>query len=309
MKILLLSPNQILRKNWTHQLFRNEFSKHHNVTYYGEGYPSYIPGKPIPELIKNQNFDLILTYGLRYTEPFIGLGDIMNIPKAHIAVDYFPLGGGSGTYERNHILFNRDKYDIYFGVVGDIVRNLEKNGICKKAHLLPFSIDTNIYRRTKEFKQKNIDVFSVFTTRDDIYPNRTKIHRLVSSLKDLRCYVKRTQHEKYVDKINSSKICITSNNKFKSLSIKYYEILSCGSFLLADEPEDLLELGFIPDKHLVIYKDLNDLKDKIYYYLTHGKVLRTIANQGMDFVRENHNNEIRVKQFTEIVQKELGIKQ
>ena len=185
MKILILSPNQILRKNWTHQLFRNEFSKHHDVTYYGEGYPYYIPEKPIPEVIKDKNFDLILTYGLRYTEQFLGIGEITNIPKAHIAVDYFGRGGGSGTYERNHRLFDRDKYDIYFGVVGHIVRNLEKNGVCKKAHLLPFSIDTNIYKRTKEFKQKNIDVFSVFTTRDDVYPNRNRIHRLVSNLKDL----------------------------------------------------------------------------------------------------------------------------
>lgn len=308
MKILILSPNQIYRKNWTHQLFRNQFLKHHETTYYGEGYPNYVEGQSIPEFVKGKNFDLILTYGLRYTEPFIGIGDITNIPKAHIAVDYFPLGGGGGTYERNHALFNRDKYDIYFGVVGDIVRNLEKNGVCKKAHLLPFSIDTNIYRRTKEFGQKNIDVFCVFTTRNDVYPNRELVQKMVTKLRDLKSFMKRTQHEKYVDKINSSKICITSNNKFRSLSIKYYEILACGSFLLADEPEDLLELGFVPDKHLVIYKGLDDLKDKIYYYLAHGKALRTIANQGMDFVRENHNNDIRIKQFTEIVQRELGIK-
>lgn len=305
MKILLLSPNQIHRKNWTHQLFRNEFSKHHNVLYYGEGYPNYIPGKPIPEVIKGINFDLILTYGLRYTEPFIGIGDIKNIPKAHIAVDYFPNATG-GTYERNHKLFERDKYDIYFGVVGDIVKNLEKNNICKKAHLLPFSIDINIYKRTKEYKQKNIDVFSVFTVRNDTYPNREKVHNLVKSLNDVIVFTNSVQHEDYINKINSSKICITSNNKFRSLSIKYYEILSCGSFLLADEPEDLLELGFVPDKHLVIYNNLDDLKDKIYFYLSKEKLIRTISDQGMNFVRENHNNSIRVLQFTKIIQNTFG---
>lgn len=41
MKILLLSPNQIYRYNWGHQLFRNEIGKHHEVIYYGEGYLNY----------------------------------------------------------------------------------------------------------------------------------------------------------------------------------------------------------------------------------------------------------------------------
>jgi spore maturation protein CgeB len=303
MKILLLSPNQIHRYNWSHQLFRNEIGRQHETMYYGEGYPNYVPDKPITEVIKNKSFDLILTYGLKYTEPFIGIGEITNIPKAHIVIDYFP-DATSGTYERNHKLFERDKYDIYLGIVGNIIKNLEENNICKKAYLLPFSIDTNIYKKTKEYNKKNIDVFSVFTVRNDTYPNREKIHNLIKSLNDLRIFIKRIQHEDYIDKINSSKICITSNNKFKSLSIKYYEILACGSFLLADEPEDLLELGFIPDKHLVLYNDLNDLKDKIYFYLSNSKIIRTISNQGMEFVRENHNNSIRVKQFTKII-KEL----
>lgn len=306
MKILLLSCNQISRKNWTHQLFRNEIGRHHDVTYYGDLYPGYIPGKPIPEVIKGKNFDLIFTYGLRYTEPFLGLGEIKNIPKVHYAVDYFKKLGG-GTYARNHKLFTRDKYDLYFCVVGDILKNIKKNGY-SNSYLLPFSIDTNIYKRTKEFKSKNIDVSAIFTTRDDVYPNRNRIQKMIKKFKDIKTYIKQVQHQQYIDKINSSKICITSNNKSKSLSIKYYEILACGSMLLADEPEDLQELGFIPGKHLVIYDGLDDLKNKIYWYLSHGKKLRTISNQGMEFVRQNHNNTIRVKQFTKIIRKQLGIK-
>jgi spore maturation protein CgeB len=84
--------------------------------------------------------------------------------------------------------------------------------------------------------------------------------------------------------------------------------MACGSMLLADRPEDLIELGFIPNKHLVIYENISDLKEKIYYYLSHGKELRYISNQGMKFIKENHNNDIRVRQFTEIVKKEFNIK-
>jgi spore maturation protein CgeB len=308
-KILLLSPNQIKRKNWTHSHFRLEIGRQHDVMYYGEGYPNYVEGKTVPEIIQGQNFDLILTYGLRYTEPFIGIGEVKNIPKAHIAVDYFPKGGGSGTYERNHQLFNRDKYDIYFGVVGDVVRNLEKNGVCKKAYLLPFSVDTDIYKRTIDQSNRKFDVFSVFTTRDDIYPNRNSVHKLVKSMEknnNIKTITHQCQHEEYINNINNSKIGITSNNKFKSLSIKYYEIMACGAMLLADEPEDLTELGFVNEQHLVIYENIEDLKDKILFYLKNPKSLRAISNQGMEFIHTNHNNKIRVQQFTDILKKELG---
>lgn len=302
MKILILSPNQINRKNWTHQHFRNSIGEQHEVIYYGEGYPNYIFHKRIPDVIKeHKNLDLILTYGVRYTEPFSGIGEINNILKAHIVVDYFSSWGGS--FERNHSLFERDKYDLYFGVVGHIVRNLEKNKICEKAFLLPFSVDTNIYKKINV--KKDFDVFAVYTVSNNKYPNREKIHKLISEMNTLTSFTKRIEHEKYIQRINQSKICIASNDIFGSLNIKYYEIMACGSMLLTDKPEDLKEVGFIDGKHLVIYKDLNDLKSKILYYLEHEKEREEIAKNGMDFVRENHNNTVRVQQFTKIIQDHL----
>jgi len=307
MRILLLSPNQISRYNRTHQIFRNEIGRQNQVTYYGSGYPNYIPNKPIPQVVKELgDFDIIMTYGLRYTEPFIGIGEI-KVPRVHIAVDYFPVGGGSGTYERNHRLFRRDKYNLYFGVVGDIVKNLVKNGVCKKAFLLPFSIDTNIYNNLN--LKKDIDVFAVFSTGNNIYPNRERIQRFIKSMNGVSTFTKKVVHRRYINMINRSKLCITSNNKFRSLSIKYYEIMACGSLLLADEPEDLNTLGFVNGEHLILYtNNLKDLKNKIKYCLSHDKEREEIANNGMKFIREKHSNEIRVKQMTEIIREELGIK-
>ena len=305
MKILLLSPNQRHRYNRSHQLFRDEFKNHHDVVYFGEGFPNYNPRQTIPEVVKEYgNFDLILTYGLKYTLPFLGIGEIKNIPKVHITVDYFPIGGGS--FERNHNLFKRDKYDLYFGVVGHEVRNLVKNGVCKKAFLLPFSIDTNIY---KNFNlTRDIDIFSVFTVRNEMYPNRDTVQKLIREMKDITTFTKKVERDVYIGKINRSKIFVTSNDKWGSLNIKYYESMSCGTMILADKPEDLNDVGFVDGKHLVIYKDLNDLKEKIKFYLSHNKEREEISKTGMEFVRENHNNSIRVQQFTKIIQEQLGVK-
>ena len=300
MNILLLSPDQSPRYNRGHQLFRDELGKLHDVTYYGEGYPGYNSEIGVPKLIKKLGKpDIILTYGLKYTLPFNGLGKITDIPKCHIVVDYFPpLGNYRGSWIRQHKFFEERKYDLFFGVVGRVVKTLEKNGVTKKAYLLPFCVDTNIYRKLNI--PKTIDVMASFTNRRDVYPRRKDIQKMISKM-NIKSLTKRVVHEKYIKSINASKIVITSNNIFNSLSMKYTECLACGSFLLADRPEDFDELGYVNGKHLVLFKNLQDLKDKIKYFLKHEKEREQIAKEGMEFVRKNHNVTVRANQFTNIV--------
>lgn len=300
MKILLLSPDQRNRYNWGHQLFRDEIGKHHNVTYYGDGFPNFNSEIGVPKIIKKLGKpDIILTYGLRYTLPFKELSKITDIPKIHISVDYFPaMGNYKGNWEKQHNFFSERNYNLIFGVVGKVVRDLEANKVTKKSYLLPFAVDINQYRKLNI--PKTIDVMASFTCRDDVYPNRGSIQKMVSKM-GIKCLIKRVVHQKYIKSINASKIVVTSNNIFNSLSMKYTECLACGSFLLADKPEDFSELGYVDGKHLVLYKDLTDLKNKIRYFLNHEKEREQIAAEGMKFVRENHNVTIRAKQFTKIV--------
>ena len=305
MRILLLSPDQRARYNWGHQLFRDSIKNFHDVTYYGAGFPNYNAALTVPQIIKSldREPDIILTYGLRYTLPFKELIKITNIPKVHIVVDYFPKTGQyHGSWPRQHNFFKDNKFDLYFGVVGRVVKTLESNGVVEKAHLLPFSVNTNIYKKLNIPKQ--FDVMASYNARPDVYPLRKRIQRMVSRMQ-VRSFTKRVVHNKYVRMINQTRMVITSNNIFNSLSMKYTEALACGSFLFGDPPEDFSELGFKDGYHLVLYKSLDDLRDKILYYKENKKEREQIAANGMSFVRRNHSNEARVKQFTEIIEKEL----
>ena len=99
-----------------------------------------------------------------------------------------------------------------------------------------------------------------------------------------------------------SKIAVISTNVFNSPNMKFTEFTSCGTFVLSDRPADFDKLGFKDGEHLVLYKDLNDLKNKIEYYLKHNKLREKIAKQGMKFTRKHHNNTVRVQQFTKIME-------
>lgn len=303
MKILLLSPNQLHRYNWGHQLFRNEIGKQTPVKYYGERFPGYNANLLVKQIINKKcewTPDLILTYGWRYSLPFQGLGSITDIPKVHITVDY---GRPEGIPLQNEF-FSKNKYDLVFAITLNAERLLKKNNVCDNIQMLPFSVDTNVYK-SMDVPKKN-QILAAFTTRQDIYPNRTKA-QIAARQTGYPVITKRVIQQKLINSINRSKICITSNNIFRSLSMRYTEVMACGGFLLADKPEDMEFLGFIDKKHFVVYNGMPDLKKKIKYYMTHDKMREKIAKQGMDFVRKNHSCTKRVHDMLHIINKELGI--
>ena len=86
--------------------------------------------------------DVIMTYGWRYSAGFEGLGSIKNIPKVHITVDY---GRPKGIVIQNEF-FKKNNYDLVFAISKNAQRLLVKNKVCDKIKIIPFSVDTNIYK-------------------------------------------------------------------------------------------------------------------------------------------------------------------
>jgi len=308
MKILLLSPNQLHRYNWGHQLWRNDLAKHHEVVYYGDGYKGYNPQRATEDVIQQHNdSDIIFTYGYRYTLPFGNFKVPQHMKRVHLVVDLFPAhpGGYLGAWEKYKIFLNQTQFDLLLVRQGIQIDYLEKMECEVPAYLLPFSVDVDVYKNLG--LPKIYDLFSSATVRDDIYPNRRKVNALINST-GLRSIVgKKVVKDAYIKAINQSKIGVISVNVFNSPNMKFTEFSSCGTFILADRPADFNMLGFKDGEHLVLYKNLNDLSDKIKYFLKHEAEREEIAKNGMKFVREHHNNTIRSIQFTDVIKKEFNI--
>jgi len=310
MKILILNPNHIRRFNWGHQLFKNEFSQQHEVIYYGEGFPGYRKDLSIPKYLekirkkKKKDFDLIITYESKWTRVFQGLEDV-DVPKAHIVIDYVkPRSNfkGFSIWPNVDEHLKKIKPDIIFARTSRDVEDLKINLDFGKVFFLPFSVDTSKY--LDKNKDRYIDVMASFSTRRDVYPLRRKIQRLVTKM-PVQSFVTRVTNYKYIEKLNAAKIFINSGSVYKRLTMKFTEILACGTFLITEEAEDMKAAGFEPGKHLVVFKNMNDLKSKINYFLKHDKDRKIIAKRGMKFVRANHSNKVRVQQFIDKVREEI----
>jgi glycosyltransferase involved in cell wall biosynthesis len=87
------------------------------------------------------------------------------------------------------------------------------------------------------------------------------------------------------------------------VSNRFFETLHCGAFLLHQEIANFDELtGYVAGKHYAVYRDDNDLKTQVRYYLEYEAERQKIAKAGKWYTRRWQSFDVRVKQlFTQII--------
>lgn len=86
---------------------------------------------------------------------------------------------------------------------------------------------------------------------------------------------------------------ITIKSIQSGLSLRVWDILGCGGFLLSNyqsEIPEYLEIG----KDLDCYESIADLKQKVAFYLAHDDIRKEIARNGYEKVKQYHTYENRV---------------
>jgi len=102
-----------------------------------------------------------------------------------------------------------------------------------------------------------------------------------------------------VNEINSYKLHFNRNIS-NDVNYRTFETLGCQTCLLTNKTENLDKL-FKIGKHLVIYDNYNDLKDKIDWLLKDSKKRDEIAKAGYALVKKEHTYTCRAKRLVEII--------
>jgi len=315
MKILYLYPNKIGKRNWGYQLFRNEIDRQHDVTFYGKHHLDFDPlCVDVCDILKRHKSppDVIMTFGNDSRKLYKKIGDVTNILKVHFLGDYNDVINPKINAYKNNIqsqneYLKNSKFDVIFTLSYRALELLRKNEICGITDCVPFSVDTNIYKDYNLKKTNDVMVvYSTKTQKSNVYPNRKLIHQMISNM-TISSKLDYVVHQDMIKWINRSKININSVNYYRTLNARFTETMACGTLLLTDKPDDLEKLGFIDGEHLVIYKDLKDLKSKILYYLKHEDKRERIAQQGEEFVRKNHSCQVRVKEMMNFIKEKTGV--
>jgi len=304
MKVLVIGDDGRDKHNWGHQLFLDEIGRQCPTVYYGTGHPRYMGKKQDLSKVLGDcsEYDVIITYIMKRLKNWVRGLEKIKIPKVHIVVDYIPVAGLDVVYDS---YLNQHKYSLIFARTGFELRHLRKR---RKEHTeyLPYSVDTGIYKDIG--LERTLDAV-VMWNRGSGYPNRTHIKKRLTKLnysdRSMKVFIGRPLHYDYVKKLQESKIGVNSLNMYGCLNQKFTETMACGAMLLTDRPKELGAQGFVPEKHLAIYKDESDFVNKLKYFLKNDDVRAEIAKNGRDFVHEYHSNKVRVREMLRVIQEVL----
>ncbi len=91
---------------------------------------------------------------------------------------------------------------------------------------------------------------------------------------------------------------ITSKTIQTGISQRVFDVLANKGFLITNYQAELYDL-FTPGEDLVVYESLEDLVEKVQYYLGHEEERKQIAMHGYETVKQYHTYDVRLKQMLE----------
>lgn len=97
-----------------------------------------------------------------------------------------------------------------------------------------------------------------------------------------------------------TKICINKHiDRHKAMGSRTFEIMANNNFILCDERIQAQEYGLVDGENIVFYKDVNDCKKKIAYYIKNSYEREQISRRGFNLVRERYTTK-------EVIRRMLG---
>lgn len=214
----------------------------------------------------------------------------MDAPKVYYAID-------SHVALHEHRYFAHvQEYDYVFVAHRDDIPKYKEIG-CSKVYWLPLACDPEIHRWWKLPTKYDL----VFIGKIPPGSERERIiYGLQQKLRKLKFFVGRKYLHDMARTYSQSKLVLNKSLR-GDLNMRVFETLGCRRLLLTDRIANGLEELFTDGKHLVIYDSLEDLSEKVQYYLEHSDKREKIASAGQKEVYEKHTYLHRAEEILEVV--------
>jgi spore maturation protein CgeB len=218
-------------------------------------------------------------------------------------------------------------YDFVFTGGSEAYEILQECNV-KNLHWLPFACDPDFHRPVRlspaERKKYRCDICFVGSGWEGLYHNRRRYLEALTdfglgiwgpgwetlpSQSPLRQYIKGGQIRpaEWVKIFSASQIVFHSHYQDPSGKIpcyqaapRVYEALACGAFHVVDGQRDVLRL-FKPGKDLVVFNNVEELRDLVGHYLQYPKEAKTIAERGRKKVLAKHTYRHRIQEILDNV--------
>lgn len=216
-------------------------------------------------------------------------------------------------------------FDFVFCGGTEMIQALEGSGLRNAPQWLPFACDPELHRpvelSAEEKPRYGCDVAFVGSLHSELYPNRLPMlealadfdmgiwgpgARSVSTSSPVHTKIRGggIGYEEWTRIYSAARIvlCAHSDGPYglcRQASPRVYEVLACGGFLLCDDQPDVRAL-FEDGRELVVFRNLNDLRERARHYLDHDQERREIACRGRAKVLAEHTYRHRVAALIEM---------
>lgn len=195
-----------------------------------------------------------------------------------------------------------------FSNMPDVVE-ARRNGI--KSEYLQIGLEHNTFVPKGEIRKEadilfmgnNVGHFPLSNYRSQM------VHRLAKKYPNFKCYGSNWLKYSYEpNQLEEAKIYrggkiginLSHFNYERYSSDRIHRLMGCGIMCLSHYYEGI-ELEYGIGKHLDVWRNLDELEQKIDYYLSHEDERKRIAKAGCEHVHKNHTWSNRIKQLSEMI--------
>tara|TARA_A100001515_G_scaffold142626_2_gene141865 strand:+ start:5001 stop:5930 length:930 start_codon:yes stop_codon:yes gene_type:complete len=173
-------------------------------------------------------------------------------------------------------------------------------------HQIPFAVNPNIFKRY-DGEQYDCDFgFSGVIRPEQTNDWRAKIVQQSANWDDIKFSYSQHRHdslESYARRLNRAKVWLSTTGPADLVGTRYYETMALGTTLLACNSFDRVYNDIIEDeKHCIMFDSVNELRDKVRYYLNHEDERMQIVNDAKEHTLNNHTWDHRAQKINNVLQ-------
>lgn len=165
----------------------------------------------------------------------------------------------------------------------------EEDLLTKKRTLAQFYIGNKITA------MERVDIFKYLSEKFEVDIYTASDTKEIPKLKNHGTIMTHTQMPIVFNK-STINLNPTSKPIRSGIPLRIFDLLACEGFVLCNYQSDLLN-EFLQGEELDIYSSIEELEEKIRYYLSHMDVCREIAHNGYEKVSKYHTYPLRLEQM------------
>jgi len=222
-------------------------------------------------------------------------------------------------------------YDYFFTNDPDLVQVHKESG-CPHVGFLSFGYMPDLHQKIQLTQEEYKKYSSEICFAGTVYESRAKVLETLSDF-DLKVWSPRVVYslreafriekksllpssplyskftgqavwgEELVMAYNASKIVLNIHSPQTVPIMRDFEATGCGAFLLTDYARSL-ETMFKPGEEIIFYENIEDLKNKVKFYLSHDLDREKIAGKGQLRARRDHTYARRMDEMISFIEKE-----